>query len=75
MATLVKCRACGRDVSVNAAACPNCGDPQRPQPPAVKTRRTASIEIMERLNAWLFWALVAFALIGIAAVFVMRAAQ
>jgi predicted amidophosphoribosyltransferase len=30
---LVKCRACQRDVSVNARACPNCGEPLRKEKP------------------------------------------
>ena len=27
MAILIKCKACGKDVSENAAACPSCGEP------------------------------------------------
>lgn len=29
MSTLIKCPACGREVSAKAASCPHCGDPLR----------------------------------------------
>lgn len=37
MPTLIKCSACNRDISSEAATCPHCGQPQasRPQPGAI----------------------------------------
>lgn len=29
--SLIKCAACAREISPNAAACPHCGEPMRPQ--------------------------------------------
>ncbi|PZR73543.1 MAG: hypothetical protein DLM73_10460 [Chthoniobacterales bacterium] len=43
MTTLIECSACGKDISPNAASCPNCGEPNReaaPAPPRQKETTT-----------------------------------
>ena len=39
--TLTPCRACGREISVNAASCPHCGEPVKP-PEKPKQEQTAT---------------------------------
>src|SRR3954468_22464834 len=62
---LVNCPACGRPVSVHAAACPNCGHPQSVPAPPARPDRTLLIV----LGA----ALVVVALVGGIGWFVLRA--
>lgn len=43
---LVKCHECGKDVSTQAAACPNCGAPPRPLPQAATKRENKAKNVV-----------------------------
>lgn len=55
--TLIKCAACERDISPNAAACPHCGEPL-PKPTPVAGQKTAA----DPLPKWAAFILVGFVL-------------
>ena len=40
---LIKCKECGREISDEALACPNCGKPQRDKPPSVSLSRQITV--------------------------------
>jgi ribosomal protein L37E len=59
-ATLTKCRACGREVSVNAVSCPHCGEPLREaqeKPKQTATGCLAAILIGLIIGGILYWIL------------------
>ncbi len=57
MSALIQCRACGRDISPNAASCPHCGEPRpeaQPKPKQTATGLLAAIIIGLIVGAILF---------------------
>jgi predicted RNA-binding Zn-ribbon protein involved in translation (DUF1610 family) len=43
MSALIKCTACGREISANAVACPHCGEPRAEAQPKPKQTATGCL--------------------------------
>lgn len=57
--TLTTCKACGREVSVEAVSCPGCGQPLKKEKKALVSRPLGFLMQLAAAGV-LFWALVAF---------------
>lgn len=56
---LIKCKECGREISDEALACPNCGKPQRNKPPSVSLSRQIIVYLVSLFlppfGLWYAW--------------------
>jgi len=59
---LIKCKECGTDISVNAASCPKCGNPQAMQKVVVENKVTGGGDIIHKIAVWGIFILIIFAI-------------
>lgn len=64
--SLVHCPDCGHEVSLNAAACPNCGTPLAAPATVVEKRVVTPPPVIRRRESLPPWAIVLFGILGLA---------